>query len=565
MKNSTLVLVYCIVMASMLANKAQATQGVTNTGFNTQAFAAFYTEDFAGGLPSGWTTVDSAGNGINWRYTTTGPYYSGYDSLSVTMTSAANGYMIYESDSLNSVGGENAYLQSAAINCSAHSTVHLVYKDFLQHYAESATVQVSNDGSLWTEVFNASTGILQDQSTANPRYNDIDISAVAANEATVYIRFSFVGDFDYFWMIDDIELTEIAANDAGISSVTSPSTSCSLLSNSETVTVNIYNNGGDSISNFPITYIVDNGTPVTETVTTSIAPGANFLYDFTAPADLSAAGVHTVTAYVVLTGDTNNINDSTTSTLYNGPRQINGSVEYENGFESNDDVSGYTIEDANNDSVSWELSPIAPHSGTMCAQIAAVNSDDWLFTTCLDFVANQNYYFSYYYRTTTTATQARFSAYLATGQTSNEITDPIVNEFTVTSVAYLPGNATFTVGTSGTYYIGFHVADTDSLVGFRLDDINISSDSITSVSTPVSFEVLISPNPTSGNLMLNIPRSASLYNYEIVSPLGQVVREQKNVTLSDYQLDLNDQPSGLYIVRIFNEKESYTRSISLSH
>ena len=37
-----------------------------------QTNIAFYTEDFSGGIPSAWSNVDVAGNGVIWTATTTG-------------------------------------------------------------------------------------------------------------------------------------------------------------------------------------------------------------------------------------------------------------------------------------------------------------------------------------------------------------------------------------------------------------------------------------------------------------------------------------------------------------
>ena len=85
----------------------------------------FFSEDFSGGLPSGWQVIDSAGIGVNWHFTTTGTFNTAYDSLSVIGTTAANGYMIYDSDSANTtLGGENADLISVSINCSLYPNVH---------------------------------------------------------------------------------------------------------------------------------------------------------------------------------------------------------------------------------------------------------------------------------------------------------------------------------------------------------------------------------------------------------------------------------------------------------
>ena len=63
-----------------------------------------YTEDFSNGIPSGWQLIDNAGNGVNWKLTTTGIYNAAQypqliSRLSQNGTTAANGYMLYDSDS----------------------------------------------------------------------------------------------------------------------------------------------------------------------------------------------------------------------------------------------------------------------------------------------------------------------------------------------------------------------------------------------------------------------------------------------------------------------------------
>ena len=286
----------------------KAVQKVANQN-QTQAITPFFYEDFASGLPSGWQALDNAGNGVNWSYTTTGianqGSYPGFDSLSHTNTSAANGYMIYDSDASNgSVGGEDADLITDAIDCSAHSNVHLFFNELFAHYAETATVSVSTDGSTWTQVFDAAAGMAQNDVTPNPTAIDIDITALAANQVTVYIKFNFTGDYDYYWMVDDITLYEQEGTDAFLTSITSPSNSCSLLSTTEPIEISIYNNGGTDITQFDISFIADNGAPQLETVTTTILPGATLSYLFSATADFSAPGAHTIQAFITVLGDT---------------------------------------------------------------------------------------------------------------------------------------------------------------------------------------------------------------------------------------------------------------------
>jgi hypothetical protein len=77
-------------------------------------------------------------------------------------------------------------------------------------------VQVSNDGTSWT-TYNVSGGQANNSASPDPQLINLNISAVAANEATVFIRFGWSARV-YFWMIDDISLSEadpfdVAVND----------------------------------------------------------------------------------------------------------------------------------------------------------------------------------------------------------------------------------------------------------------------------------------------------------------------------------------------------------------
>src|SRR5690606_29867597 len=41
----------------------------------------------------------------------------------------------------------------------------------------------------------------------------INISAIAANQANVWIRFRYVGAWDWFWAVDDVEISDLPPND----------------------------------------------------------------------------------------------------------------------------------------------------------------------------------------------------------------------------------------------------------------------------------------------------------------------------------------------------------------
>ncbi len=112
---------------------------------------------------------------------------------------------------------------------------------------------------------------------------------------------------------------QLKAVDFYIGSVmTAPSDGC-MLSNSETVTIIIGNAGGMTISNttFDVSYTV-NGTTVTEnyTVNAGWASSATFSYSFSTNADLSNCQEHVFQIELVLTGDTNPLNNSLTYSIF---------------------------------------------------------------------------------------------------------------------------------------------------------------------------------------------------------------------------------------------------------
>lgn len=526
----------------------------------------FFNEDFVSGLPSGWQVIDSAGIGVNWHYTTTGTFNTIYDSLSVSGTTAANGYMIYDSDSANiTFGSENADLISTSINCSLHPNVHLSFNEYLIHYNDTATVLISNNGNSWTAFHNSSEGLNQHSGTTNPHQVDIDISSVAANQSTVFIRFNYKANFSYFWMIDDVKLYEAPAKDGSLKNIIAPVSDCNILTATEPVSVTVYNNGGENINGgFNLTFLADNNVPVTENITDTIAVGASVNYTFAGTADFSAPGKHSISAYITLTGDTIQNNDTLSSDFRSGPQSINTSNAYNIGFENEDDLSGFITEDNNADSNSWNISNVFPHSGMYCAQISGVAANDWYFTNCLDLDSSIVYNLEYYYRTSSTATQANFEVKLGSVQSSLSMTQVIVPSSLITNIFYQMSTVSFNVNNSGTYYLGLHVQNSDSLAGFRIDDLKIRSDSVLGISNINNIPFSVYPNPSSGIVTIHSKENSKTgFKIEIINQTGKLIYSNSVDNLINYKIDLHDQATGLYLFRLSSEKRIITKTLSI--
>ncbi len=137
-----------------------------------------------------------------------------------------------------------------------------------------------------------------------------------------------------FWFIDEymnsgrkdvVGVFQIApnfTNDVGVVSIDSPVTGT--LSNSETVTVTIFNYGQNSASNIPVTFQVGSGAVISETFTGTIASAATAQYTFTATANMGTIGqTYNITSETNYVGDEDTTNDGRTkSVTYLQPNDI---------------------------------------------------------------------------------------------------------------------------------------------------------------------------------------------------------------------------------------------------
>jgi hypothetical protein len=139
-----------------------------------------------------------------------------------------------------------------------------------------------------------------------------DLSAAGPHTVTVWVELP--GDEDP----SNDTVSEIIINtvivDAAVLTLVTPTEG--ILTNAELVKVTVRNNGTFAATNVPIFYQVDGGAVVSDVVPT-IAAKTAIDYQFTAPADLSAAGPHTIVVWTELPNDQNRANDTLTETVIN--------------------------------------------------------------------------------------------------------------------------------------------------------------------------------------------------------------------------------------------------------
>ena len=521
--------------------------------------AIIYSQDFAGGIPATWTITDNAGNGevFTWTVDTS----ANGDQLSPTGTTAANGYVLFDSDGGGAASGaEDCDMVTDAINCSGKSIVFLSLNDyFVQYLASTGTLSISNDGINFTDFYSAETGLAQNQSAGNPHFVQIDISSVAANQATVYVRFKYTGDWDYYWMFDDLTLFEPAAVDAGVTA-SDLASGCSL-SSTTPVTITINNYGGSAITNIPVSFSVNGGTAVNEVAPGPIAPNSSADYTFTATANLSTGSSSSVVCSANISGDANAANNSLSVTVDNFT-PVNLSTAYVMDFEVGDDLSTWAVFDGNGDGITWTPTVLLPYSGTRCIRKSGSQTpspdDDWMWSGCFNMLAGTTYQLDYWYRQFDLTSPCDLEVFLATSQDVATSTQAIASE--VQDTTYRLSSNTFTVPTNGNYYIAWHAFSAAGSSSIRVDLVTLGAATGISEATNVGG-VKLFPNPAESVVAIQVKKydNAMVRVFDITgNVIYTAALNEMNTTI-----DVSTYASGLYLVKVEGQGFSYSEKLTV--
>ncbi|MCB0782029.1 MAG: T9SS type A sorting domain-containing protein [Flavobacteriales bacterium] len=185
---------------------------------------AIWSEDFGNGFPAGWTITDNSGI-CPWTWSLDGSwgFFNGNQGTSGTdpieSTTAANGFLIADNDSANNVTyGQPSgttyqylatYFTTNAIDLTGFPNVQLEFEQYFRYNNSPVlSVEVSNDGTTWTQ-WDVKGSVQPNTASTNPDLVSLNISAVAGNQPTVYIRIGWDSRV-YYWMIDDMRIVPTA-------------------------------------------------------------------------------------------------------------------------------------------------------------------------------------------------------------------------------------------------------------------------------------------------------------------------------------------------------------------
>lgn len=143
--------------------------------------------------PNGWVVTDDYGAEAVWRFDNPGQRANG--------TGGSGGFAIVDSDMAGYLWVDSGLI-SPSLDLSALSEVVLTFDQefFLFFEGVVADVDVSIAGGEWQTVLNQVEGVTAD-------HQSIDISALAAGESDVRVRFHYYNArYDMWWQVDNVRI-----------------------------------------------------------------------------------------------------------------------------------------------------------------------------------------------------------------------------------------------------------------------------------------------------------------------------------------------------------------------
>ena len=172
-------------------------------------FTTVFYEDFSDRvIPAGWinNVISGPANFPGWEWTDTGGNYGGQ----LNSTSAENGYMILNSDAHGTADdSEEADLITPAYDLSVFDA-DLYFS--IEHYARtygSADIRMyisTDDFNTETELYRWHDAPQHQVNGPNPVISSFNITDFVQAESNVKFKFKWIGEWDYWWLLDDFRI-----------------------------------------------------------------------------------------------------------------------------------------------------------------------------------------------------------------------------------------------------------------------------------------------------------------------------------------------------------------------
>jgi len=422
-------------------------------------------EGFETGLPTGWTTIDADGDGVNWLHSS---------ALSITDNQGHNGsagFMLSQSyDNNTGALTPNNYLITPAITLTGNATLtYYVCGQDASYAAEHYAVMISTTGSTAADF---TTTLLEETISATRTQGawlERTINLAAYTGQTVYIAFRHYNVTDMFYLnLDDVQI---------FMQPTTPT----IVSNNNVINFGAISYPGNADAQVNVT-----GYSLTSPISVSATAPFTVSADnttFGATASIAATGGTLYVRYTptgagtdndVITLSSTGASDVTINVSGSAFDCSNTAIPYSCSFDSQI-TDCWTIVDANSDASTFAIDLTNGYAYYSYNSNNAAN--DWLISPVFTFDGNQYATFDYYSRST--SYPERFQVFALGADTVTLTAAVDVTSATPTTQVLDLSNL------NGNYSIGIKcISDADEYY-FYVDNFNVNEVSGSSVSVDV--------------------------------------------------------------------------------
>ncbi len=346
-----------------------------------------YIEDFENG-PGGWYAETVSGTTNSWTLgEPAGAFIPEANSgLNAWVTNLAGNYD----------NNEENFIISPCFDFSGYDldpVLSFAHIFATENCCDGGWVDVSIDGGqTWTRLGTQGSGTNWYNNGGLNRWNGISgdsgvwrnashILDGTAGESAVRIRFYFDSDGSVInegFGVDDVSIEPQPETNGSLLSISSPASGCNL-SDVSVVTVTVANIGLETIEPVSISYSINGGEAVNQIWDTAMSSFDTLTFSFDETVDLTAVGDYTVTAWINVTEDGDNTNDTLSITVTSIPSIT--SLPYFQDFEEGN--GGWSSTGTNG---TWELG--TPEGNLINAAFSGENAWSTNLTT-LNYQNNQ--------------------------------------------------------------------------------------------------------------------------------------------------------------------------------
>lgn len=493
------------------------------------------------------------------------------------VSTSGGAHALFDSDLYCTTGDDVTLTIVTPINLLVNPAVILQFEQNYRKYQDVTFVGVSSDaGATWNEI-EVNSDIALNGSSTNPALVSVNITAFAANQASVLIRFHLTGACDYAWYIDDVKIVEadnneIVANNTYFGFDFLQYTRIPVSQSAAAGFSSFAKNDGSKIQPNTVLTVYDNGAVASTGTPADLAPGDND--SLTAPAytPATAVGVPHVFTMTISSDSTSVESDILNNTVDFPAFEYTNSVyaldDYgttpgngggENGTTGDFEFEAGNYFDAVADHVVGSIQVVV---GTAAVADAFIDVVLYSVDAAGDFVEVSR---SLPYQIVAADLGNPLTLDLAT------VPNPIIIAGTTYFAAVHSIATTFSYGTSGNSPDGSGTAAQASLVFYPSMTTAPSVSSFYTSNTPMVRMILEAstvgieninnttsfstyPNPSSGVFNINLSSNdATNVNLTVKNVVGQTVLTETVSGNANHKISLTDHSKGIYFLTVGNE------------